>query len=128
MHEIFAKKVSHDVKRLFIGWRLTQEDESLMTDKKLREILSSGAIVPTKSSDLPPMWAKLHWVNWRERIQEWSIAALRPELLEEKKVPSSNQWCTIAPRYMPSLEDMDAKWVPYGDHEINILCPTKMHK
>ena len=124
VHEINAKKQQEVSARLFIGMRLTQEDAPLMGAEKLEEVLSTGAIVSMKSGQMPPMYAKLHIVNWVRQLETWSVEAIRPDLLEEVRVAGT--WRTLVPRYMPSLEDLDAVWTPYEAHEKELLYPKPM--
>ena len=122
VHEINARKQKEVSARQFLGWRLTQEDAPLMGAEALEEVLSTGAIVPMKSGQMPPMYAKLHIVNWVRPLETWSVEAIRPDLLEEVRVAGT--WRTLVPRYMPSLEDLDAVWTPYEAHEKELLYPN----
>lgn len=125
-HEIVAKPQREVVLRLFIGMRLTRSAAPLMGEARLREVLATGAIVPMKSGQLPPMYAKLHIVNWAERLEAWSVDAIRGDLLVEVRSKTTGKWRTLVPRFMPSLEELDEPFPAYRDNETRILFPQPL--
>lgn len=127
IHEIVgAPQKGVVVSRLFTGWRLTHSAEPLMGKDKLQEVLQTGAIVPLKSGQLPPMYAKLHRVNWVAELETFSVAAIREDLLEEVKNKATGKWMSLVPRFMPSLQEMDERFVSYKEDEKRLYMPSPL--
>lgn len=127
LHRVAGKKVGYAVKRLFLGWRISQSEESCIPN--LGSKLESQAIMPLKSGQLPPMFAALHLVNWIDKLEEWSVATFPQHLLMAHEIKSgarAGDIKTIIPRYFPSLLDLDLPLYPaYEEHEISILRPQR---
>ena len=131
MHEVVSKKYNHDLYRLFLGFRLTRDTKPLIPG--LRELLKAQAVVPLKSAQVPPMYSKLHLVNWLPKVQAFS-ASVRPELLTDftyKTGKRAGKTFRVAPRFMPSLEKVsrlsgiDAKYEEYCPQEWAIHIPHR---
>jgi hypothetical protein len=57
MHEVVANAVKHDMRRLFLGWRMTTSNKSLRdNDKMMRE----QSVVPLPGGMIPPMYSANH--------------------------------------------------------------------
>jgi hypothetical protein len=116
VHEVCAKRNKHTVYRLFLGWRLTHSTTPLMSN--LDELLTKQGVAPLKSAQIPPMFAKLHWVNWKNKLMEYS-KNFSPQCLEKK-----DGGVYVVHRHMKSLQDYGfSLYAPYEQHEINILKP-----
>ena len=125
IHEVLAKKSKTDIYRLFLGWRVTKSSKSLYPIQKL---LNEQGVMPLKSGQMPPMYATLHWTNWREKIVDFS-SNINPKCLEMKKVESGKdkgKEYKIVERYLKSLAHYGFKmYRPYNEQEIGILLPSR---
>ena len=112
IHEIKSGKVKSDSDRLYMGWRLTDSDKPLFDKQK--DIDDQGT-PRLPSGQIPPMWAKLHWVNHRHMIENFS-KKIRKEFLDPKN--------NLVYRELPSLRDANVKmFKPYTRRERDILFP-----
>ncbi len=108
VHEVVAHKAKETMHRLFLGWRLTHETTPLIPD--VEERLRTKAVMPLKSGQNPPMYAALHWTNWRQKIVDFS-EGVRDEFKEVRVVGSGEEKGKayhIVRRFMPNLEGVDA--------------------
>ena len=44
--------------------------------------------MPLKSNQTPPMFAKLHWTNWRDKIEDFTQKYIVDECQETRRVES----------------------------------------
>lgn len=127
VHEVLATKAKKDMIRLFLGWRLTHSDECLVGNKNLEDTLSKQGLCEIKSGQIPGMYAKLHWTNWRPQIEKFS-KHIRPECLEVREVKSGKdkgKQYIIVQQHMKSLEELGlSKYQKYYMHEKSILKPN----
>jgi hypothetical protein len=128
VHEVLAKKSKENMHRLFLGWRVTKSKDSLYPiDVKLK----NQAVIPLKSNQVPPMYATLHWTNWRHRIVEFS-EAFRPECIESRRVKNGKdegKSYDVVHRHMLSLKDYGFKLYPeYSKEEISMHKPNTKWK
>lgn len=129
MHEIVAHKAKFLTIRLFIGWRLSceegNEDRPLVSD--LKSLLREQAVVTLKSKQIPPMYAKLHWTNWRSRIVEFTQKNISDACTEERIVGSGKDKGTkvkVVAQHMKSLVAYNLPLYPdYEQEESEILFP-----
>lgn len=130
---IFYEKMVHEVKRsknkfvnrLFTGWRLTKSDECIHGNEKLRKMLSDKAIIPLKSGQIPPMYARLHLTNWVEKIVDFT-KIMHDKCIETKEIKTGKKAGVyrLVRRYMKSLKELDMDiYEPYKEAEIKILIP-----
>lgn len=120
VHEVLPTKNKHPIYRVFLGWRLTQSDQPL--DNDLLTKLVTQAPIPLKSGQYPPMYAKLHLVNWKDRLEKYS------ENFDPKctvRLPSKNGGeTTVVDRHMKSLHYYGYKLYPsYSLDEVKKLLP-----
>jgi hypothetical protein len=124
IHEVLGKKSKQDMYRLFLGWRVTKSKESLYP---LETRLDDQAVMPLKSNQIPPMYATLHWTNWRPKIVAFS-RNLKPICIESRRVMSGKdkgKTYDIVQRNMQSLKDYKLKlYKPYSKNEIDLLKPS----
>lgn len=68
IHCVNAKKLSFDMRRVHISARITHSTttEPLIVDIEHR--LRTGAVLPLKSGQIPPMYPKLWEVNWQDKL------------------------------------------------------------
>jgi len=124
VHEVIARKAKHVMLRLFLGWRLTQYDTPLYpVDMKLE----MQSVMPLKSNQIPPMYAKLHWTNWREKLEQFTTENIIPECTERKEVASGcnkGNIHTIVHQHMRSLKEYGLPLYPkYEQVEIDMHYP-----
>lgn len=129
VHEVLAKAAPYKMYRLFIGLRLTDHKKPLIEDIKKR--LKNEDIIPLKSGQLPPMWAKLHWTNHLEKKLVPFSRNVKKEFLHEQTVKSgqlAGKTYEIPYRFMPSLKEVLGKRVykKYHKDERNMYKPTKL--
>ncbi|CAM9890243.1 unnamed protein product [Ectocarpus sp. 6 AP-2014] len=82
IHEVLAKKLKYRMVRLHTAWRLTP-GPSVMSEE-MRDQFERQAPVTIKSGQSPPMYPLLSWVNWTDKLQDWSVRNMRPECTEER--------------------------------------------
>ena len=125
VYEVVAAAQKNVTSKLLTGWRLTHRDSPLMGTDRLEEVLATGAIVPLKSDQLPPMFSKQpRRLNWWSELEAWSVAAIREALLEEVRDKETRAWKTLVPKFMPSLEEMDEPFKLYTVAEKRIYYPS----
>ena len=57
MHEVVATSAKTDMRRLFLGWRMTTSDKSLLDNERLME---NQEVVPLPGGMIPPMYSANH--------------------------------------------------------------------
>jgi hypothetical protein len=108
LHEVKTQKANYESHRLYLGWRLTNSDSPLFDHSK---IIETQGVPKIPSGQIPPMYAKLHWVNHRHLIEEIS-RRVKPEYLDPKT--------GMVLRELPPL----GKYYPdYTEDEKKILIP-----
>lgn len=101
--------------RLYFGWRITDEYLPLYD----KDSIISGQLMPPLPSGQPaPMYAKLHWVNWRHRLLEFS-ATFKDEFLEK----TDKQRVGYVAKVMPGLVETGFAFDPYTEEESAIFYP-----
>lgn len=123
-HEVLGKKLSHKSYRLFLGWRITTSTVPL--DKDLPQKLEKQSAIQIKSGQEPPMWAKLHWTNWVNKLADFSKNFDKKcvEKMTVKSGKNAGNVYDIVHRHMKSLEEYGYKKYPqYTPQETKILYP-----
>lgn len=124
IHEVVSSTKKEKSYRLFIGWRLTNSSTPIVDG--LDDMLDTQSAVTIKSGQTPPMWAKLHWTNWIEKLERYS-ANFRDECLEEAEVKSgrlAGKVVTRVHRHMKSLVDYGFPlYNPYTKEERSMHFP-----
>ena len=124
IHEVLAKAASFVQHRLHMAWRLTTGTQPAISN--LLDLLDKQAVIPLKSGQIPPMYAKLHWTNWRQKIEIFS-ENIRPECLVTRTVQSGKdkgKKYKIVAEHMNSLDYYKfQKYKDYEREEIDILIP-----
>lgn len=70
VHEVVSRVARQTLVRLHLGFRLTRSVDVRPVD--LMEKIDSQGVIMIKSGQIPGMYAKLHAVNWIEKLEEWS--------------------------------------------------------
>ena len=113
-HEVLSRKTKEDSYRLYIGWRITDDEKPLYDN--LMTIIERQGIPTIPGGMLPPMYAKMHIINWNSRVIDFTTR-IKDEFIDGKYVM----------RYMVSLKKSGLQMLPaYTDDEINILQPFKL--
>jgi hypothetical protein len=61
LHEVIATPAKTDMLRLFLGWRITTSDNSLLNNEK---IMKDQSVVPLPGGMIPPMYSSNHASNF----------------------------------------------------------------
>ena len=69
IHEILSSKSKIDMYRIFHSFRITKSSENIFN---YENIFKNQAVPYLPSGQIPPMYAKLHWTNHIEKLQEFS--------------------------------------------------------
>lgn len=121
VHVVTATKLNYDSYRLFIGWRFTKSKEPLIPG--LKSILNDQGVVTIKSGQIPPMYARLHKVNWIDRLVEFT-KNLKDECKEDYTIKKTGKVVKIPQRFMKSLKEYNFKmYEPYTEEEIKQHLP-----
>ena len=128
VHEVVPIKAHIVAHRLFIGWRITNATEPLMGMDSLLGKLKTQAVMPLKSGQVPPMYAKLHWTNWRDQLTEFS-RGIQPRC-RETQAPKSGvdkgKQYDVVHREMKSLQEYGfPTYTPYQNYEIDMHIPNR---
>jgi len=126
VHEVLSKKAKTDQRRQHFSWRITKETEQLHPN--LEERLRNQAVMALKSNQIPPMYATLHWTNWRQKIVDFT-EHIRPECTEIRTVKNgkdAGKSYRVVHRHMSSLREYGFPLYPdYAEEEIEILKPNR---
>jgi hypothetical protein len=126
VHEILAKKLRVDLLRVFLCWRLTQSSEPLIAN--ISHLLEEQAVVPLKSGQIPPLYAKLHWTNWRSKIVEFTEENVQGACTEMKQVKSgkdAGENVVVVHQHMRSLTAYAfPKYPDYSREEASLYKPS----
>lgn len=125
IHEVVATKRAYTSYRLFLGWRITRASTPLFGDS-LATQLEEQAPITIKSGQEPPMWAKLHWTNWVDKLVAFSAnfndACREPLTIKSGK--RAGEQFSIVHRSMKSLKQYGFPlYAPYTEAETAILKP-----
>ena len=124
VHEVIGKKAAHEMLRLFLGWRLTKSTEPLYPNEIK---FKTQAVMPLKSNQTPSMFATLHWINWRVKIEEFA-KFMKEECRESRRVLTGKckgDTHAIVHEHMRSLEEYGLPlYHKYQKREINMHRPN----
>ena len=116
IHEVLPNKLNHTSYRIFHGFHISEKKENIFEYSKFIE---DQGVPPLPSGQTPPMYAKLHWVNWADKLELFS-RKIKPECLEVKARGPEPR--TIVHRFMKSLKEYDFPlYEKYNIKEIEIL-------
>jgi hypothetical protein len=131
VHEVVPTKADKVTHRLFTGWRITSSSEALMGTAALKGKLATQAVMPLKSGQFSPMYAKLHWTNWRDQLVQFSkgIHPTCRELKAPKSGANKGKQYDVVHREMRSLQEYGFPMYPsYKAHEVALHTPRKRWK
>lgn len=101
LHEVKAQKATFESHRLYLGWRLTESTAPLFHHE---DIIEFQGVPKIPSGQIPPMYAKLHWVNHRHMIEEIS-QRIKPEYLDARSGMVLRELPPLGKYYPPYTED-----------------------
>ncbi len=129
IHEVVGTSLNYPSIRLFLGWRLSKSNNRDAMIPGIDALLRDQAVMPLKSNQCPSMYAKLHWTNWRTKLQSWSQDMMEPVCLESRRVNSGadeGSVYRVVHEEMRSLSAYDMPmYAPYRKYEIALLKPRK---
>ncbi len=130
VHEVANIKTSVKMHRVFIGFRLTKDIQSLHKDGTMglcKDLIKMNTM-DIKSGQTPRMWSSNHWSfpKNREKIKDISNDMV-PAVLEDLKVKSTGEDIKAVPGHMKSLEDygMLATYRKYYPREVAMHLPHR---
>jgi len=134
IHEVCKGKKNFTSVRLFMGWRLTHSTVPLIP--QLEQRLMTQAVMPLKSGQMPGLFAKLHWTNWRGKIDDIAKAMVHTEesVVQSGKCKGDTHRVPHQPNsHMPSLDELSRmypgkvkKYTEYSIQEMQILTPQPL--
>ena len=123
MHEVISTKAKVDQHRLFVGWRVTKETDPLF---EIDNRVEQQAVMLLKSGQFPPMYSRLHWTNWRQKILDFT-EFVKKECTVSRRMESGKdkgKVYQIVGQHMQSLADYGLPRYPeYRRIETEILKP-----
>lgn len=124
LHEVVSEKKNYDSMRLFLGWRLTHNNNPLYSGNIDAAI--NFATPRLKSGQLPPMYSLLHWTNWLDKLEKFSKTRMDKKCLEKKWRKKTGTYHTVVMRHLPSLIDLGLPCPPpYKENELEMFVPRK---
>jgi len=122
VHAVTPSKIKTSTYRLFMKYRITHNPScSLFDPNEISKIIDEQGVFPLSLEQTPPMYSKMHMVNWRERVKEFSLN-FHPQLLEQKKLKTETETSAYVMRFMPSLKQSGLDlFSPYSDEEKEML-------
>lgn len=129
LHEVVATKATHNMMRLFTGWRITKnKPESPLFPLSLFE---DQAVIPLPGGAIPPMYSPNHTSYFmnksfeispgiKSNLEQWSNATFKEELLVTKMKNDGEKYRVI-PRHLESLKKYKLPLYPeYTEEEISM--------
>ena len=110
VHEVKSGKITFDSDRLFLGWRLTNHDCVLFENKF--KCMEEQSIPFLPSGQLPPMYAKLHMVNHKHLVENFS---------QKIETFFLNHETGLVKRFLPSLKEAGVMFTPYSQDDIEVM-------
>lgn len=98
--------------RLFVGHRLTHDNDCLFGKEVLDSWIENGAVPRIPSGQIPPAWSKSHITFFRQRIAKYM-----------ENVRCHFNYASDAHRYFPSLKAMHLPVPRYSDCAYACLFP-----
>lgn len=84
VHAVTPSKIKTDTYRLFMKYRVTSNPSCpLFPSAEISKIIDEQGVFPLSLEQMPPMYSKIHMVNWRSRVEEFSLN-FHPQFLEQK--------------------------------------------
>jgi hypothetical protein len=129
IHEVLYKKVKFNMKRLFLGWRLTKGIKPLFLD--IEDRIKVQAPIQMRNGQEPHMYTALNLTNWYDKLSRWSKQSFPDNMLVARKVTSKKSKdfgknYRVIKKVMGSLESLNLrKYTPYNSKEKAMHRPGK---
>lgn len=124
IHEVLSKKMKHDSYRVFNSFRITDDTNPIFD---IESVLDNQSVPRLPSNQIPPMYAKLHWTNWVEKIETWS-KRINDKCVEERYMKAKNKTFKVVHQHMNSLNEYGFQlYKPYTQTERAIFKPQKLN-
>ncbi len=68
VHCVNPTVLDYDMKRIYVGYRLTSGDNYIPLIKDIMERLEAGKVIPLKSGQIPSMYPNLYIANWPDKL------------------------------------------------------------
>ncbi len=148
VHEVVARKYPVDMMRIFLGWRLTTDNRSIVTAlsqlpeaqkipgqpyhvlQPLDDLLDAQAAMPLKSGQGSAMVSKLHTTqfivsHWVPFSENFVPAITKWHEIKSKSAQKYGQRFLVVPRFMESLRDYGFQLFPaYSQNERLMYQPS----
>jgi len=119
IHEVLPTKLNYITYRIFHGFRITEPAAPPLFDYS--EVIENQGVPPLPSGQIPPMYAKLHWVNHIQKLIHWAPNLLH-QCKERKTRQTDNTEHLVPHRFMKSLKEYSLPlFEPYDQQEIDIF-------
>ena len=116
-HKIQSGKNKRTSYRLYFGWRITDSDTPLY-DKD--SIIDSQSVPPLPSGEPAPMYAKLHWINWKvDILKPFSDSGFKPEFFDSTRPGYIS-------RFFPGLVELGLAFPSYTPSERAMFFPQPL--
>ena len=132
VHCVNPTKLKYDMKRLYVAHRISAAATTKPMIRDIVEILMSGAIVPMKSGQLPPMFPRMWLRNWPEKLIEFSqkfgdaMKEVRQvngvRLRTRETLPNEGEYLVLR-KHAPAMPVSQ----PYSETEIAMHLPHSIH-
>ena len=127
VHEVVSRVARNTLVRLHLALRLTRSSQ--MRPRELMQKFDSQGVVMIKSGQIPAMYAKLHFVNWVEKLEDWSSQNVDERCLVSRTYKSgirAGETHVVCAEHMKSLEEYGFPLYPaYTDVEREFHTPRR---
>ena len=118
-HKIANTKITRTSFRQYFGWRITDDNEPYLSKT---DIIINQGMPRLPSGQECPMYGKNHWMNWTDRIVEFS-QAIKEVFHEQKWMETRKQSYDVVKQFMPDLASVGMKFERYSVRDIAIMYP-----
>lgn len=123
LHEVNAKKSPINSLRLFLGWRVTKNQQPLFPSHE--ETMESQGVPFIPSGQVPPMFNGNHMSFHPEMLFNWSDKSFQPQCYAEV-LSGKNKGRRIVHKAMRSLKAYNMPlFAPYSEREKAIYRPNR---
>ncbi len=116
-HKITGATAGYTSYRLYFGWRITDSTDPMYPKE---QIIQEQLVPPLPGGAAAPMYAKLHWANWQDRLLKFS-SQFKPEFLD----PNPKRPSCVA-LVLPGLVAAGCPFPPYTPAERDLFYPQPL--
>jgi hypothetical protein len=115
VHRIKPGKIKKNSQRIFFGWLITDLDTPIFD---YTPFIKDQSPPPIPSGQTPPMYAKLHWVNHKQKLFDFSKGV-------HSKLKNPNRSGTVY-QFCPSLKSLGLPmWPEYSEEDLQVFKPNR---